>query len=112
MIKTLMIKLQMSGNLEILSVKTNGVSRRPNKTIFLQEKKPLGKQSKNSQPQNSLIYPAASQERRVVERFSHSSRGSSGARYSGLSSHGYSNGGSVYYPGQRHPDMLPGDEAL
>ena len=21
-------------------------------------------------------------------------------------------GGSVYYPGQRHPDMLPGDEAL
>ena len=96
------------------------MSKRPNKTIFFQEKKPLGKQSKNSQAQNSLIYSASSQARvmereRTAERFSQVSRGSSGgggARYSGLSSQGYSNGGSVYYPGQRHPDMLPGDEAL
>ena len=65
----------MPGNLEILIVKTNwlssGVQWCPNKTIFFQEKKPLGKQSKNSQPQNSLIYSGSTQERtveRTVER--------------------------------------------
>ena len=80
--------------------------------ILLQEKKPLGKESKNSlvptQPPHSVIY---SSEDMAVQRFSQRSS-ASGGRYSGLSSHGYSNGGSVYYPGQRHPDMLPGDEAL
>ena len=85
--------------------------------IFLQEKKPLGKESKNSmvpnQPQHNLIYSTTTSTRDEmnVQRFSQRSSGS-GGRYSGLSSHGYSNGGSVYYPGQRHPDMMPGDEAL
>ena len=82
--------------------------------ILFQEKKPLGKESKNSlvpsQPQHSLIYSTTRDEMNV-QRFSQRSSGS-GGRYSGLSSHGYSNGGSIYYPGQRHPDMMPGDEAL
>merc|ERR1712233_303265 len=65
----------------------------------IQEKKPLGRESKNqmipSHPHHSIIYSGMS--------------GASQTPYSQLSN-GYSNGGSVYYPGQRHPDMLPTDE--
>merc|ERR1719233_1804169 len=76
----------------------------------IQEKKPLGKESKNqlipTNPHHSLII-TGSNSSSSSQRFSQSSN----PRFSNLSN-GYSNGGSVYYPGQRHPDMLPGDEAL
>ena len=70
-----------------------------NRTLLFQEKKPMARESKNqmlpTHPHHPIIYPGTSQH----------------SRYSQLSN-GYSNGGSVYYPGQRHPDMLPDDEAL
>lgn len=76
----------------------------------IQEKKPLGKESKNqlipTNPHHSLIV-TGSNSSSSSQRFSQSSN----PRFSSVSN-GYSNGGSVYYPGQRHPDMLPGDEAL
>merc|ERR1719384_1790168 len=87
----------------------------------IQEKKPLGRESKNqllpTHPHHPIIYsgpqpppPSGPPVAANGQRFS--GGGSSGpSRYSQLSN-GYSNGGSVYYPGQRHPDMLPDDEAL
>jgi len=78
----------------------------------IQEKKPLGKESKNgyvpTQPHHgpAMIY-SDSNIKTNSQRFSQSSH----SRYSQLSN-GYSGGGSIYYPGQRHPDMLPDDEAL
>jgi len=76
----------------------------------IQEKKPLGKESKNqlipTNPHHSFII-TGSNSSSSSQRFSQSSN----PRFSNVSN-GYSNGGSVYYPGQRHPDMLPGDEAL
>ena len=56
-----------------------------------------------SHPHHSIIYSGMSS--------GASQTPASQSRYSQLSN-GYSNGGSVYYPGQRHPDMLPTDEAL
>ena len=40
------------------------------------------------------------------------SRSSSQQRFSQGSVRNSTNSSTVYYPGQRHPDMLPGDEAL
>jgi len=81
----------------------------------IQEKRPLGKQSRNqllpsSATQQPVIVAAG---RNSGQYTSHQAqqRLSSGQRYSHISQNGVSNG-SVYYPGQRHPDMLPGDEAL
>lgn len=37
---------------------------------------------------------------------------SSSQRYSQTSVRNSTNSSTVYYPGQRHPDMQPGDEAL
>jgi len=77
----------------------------------IQEKKPLGKESKNqmipTNPHHSLIVTGSNSSSSSQQRFSQNSN----PRFSSVSN-GYSNGGSVYYPGQRHPDMLPGDEAL
>ena len=79
---------------------------------MFQEKKPLGKESRNgyvpTQPHHgpAMIY-SDSNIKTNSQRFSQSSH----SRYSQLSN-GYSGGGSIYYPGQRHPDMLPDDEAL
>jgi len=69
----------------------------------IQEKRPLGKESKNqmvpNSPHQSLLIPGPPSQ--------HSQHSSQARLSSRLSGHG-----SVYYPGQRHPDMLPGDEAL
>ena len=40
------------------------------------------------------------------------SRSCSSQRFSQNSMRNSTNSSTVYYPGQRHPDMLPGDEAL
>jgi hypothetical protein len=40
------------------------------------------------------------------------SRSCSSQRFSQNSIRNSTNSATVYYPGQRHPDMLPGDEAL
>jgi len=80
----------------------------------IQEKKPLGRESKNqlipTHPHHNMIYSGGSGQQPAntnSQRFSQNSA----SRYSQLSN-GYANGGSVYYPGVRHPDMLPDDEAL
>ena len=68
----------------------------------------MGRESKNqllpTHPHHPIIYTGPGPSANGHQRLSQ-------PRYSQLSN-GYSNGGSVYYPGQRHPDMLPDDEAL
>ena len=72
----------------------------------------MGRESKNqllpTHPHHPMIYTGASSN---GQRYSGGGQHGQQPRYSQLSN-GYSNGGSVYYPGQRHPDMLPDDEAL
>ena len=111
-IKTLMIKLHVSRKTVICKLnilRNNGLSVQEDQ--LFQEKKPVGRESKNqllpTHPHHPMIYTGPGPSASNGQRFSQNSQ----PRYSQLSN-GYSNGGSVYYPGQRHPDMLPDDEAL
>jgi len=106
----------------------------------IQEKRPLGKESKNQivspDPHYNFVLNQNGYSNGVngrpnsgghqsLQRLSGSSNprfsGDSNVRFSvdsnspsrfSTSSNGFANGGTVYYPGQRHPDMMPGDEAL